>query len=56
MSKLNLSHLKVENQNKGINSFFFSLLYRLVLKGLFMSLGTSSNETLGQFVNSDVVF
>ena len=27
-----------------------------VLKGLFMSLGTFSNEILGQFVNSDVVF
>lgn len=36
--------------------FLFSLLHQLVLKGLFMSVGTRSNEMLGQFVNSDVVF
>lgn len=32
----------------------FSLLHQLVLKGLFMSVGTCSNEMLEQFVNSDV--
>lgn len=36
--------------------FLFSLLHWLVLKGLFMSVGTHSNEMLGQFMNSDVVF
>lgn len=32
----------------------FSLLHQLVLKGLFMSVGTCSNEMQEQFVNSGV--
>lgn len=54
--KIEFIPLKGRKQECREKFLLFTLVYWLVLKGLFMSLGTCSNEMLGQFVNSAVVF